>query len=337
MTKAAHLNVGDDNNMTPLIVATESGSIAGVEALMMMKADWNEPSCGGLTPLHWAAAGGQHEIAKALLQAEAQVDVRASYKGTGGRTPLHLAAREGHLNLVNALCAWKADCGSMADSGSFALFVAAGHGHSEIVAAMIIAKAEVNQRQHDTVQRTALMRSVDQGHLATVATLLSFKADPVIMDTSGRTCADYCNNTDIEVLLELHGVTVNRAFTSEAASGSPPKEYAKQWTDRLASIREVAGSTEQLVQATQSDWTDDAAAHGDISVMVQYSNESGGHTFGDVLQTRFGGLMDEEQRSSICSPSDDSLGSPAPRMGLSVAPLSLTSPAPQPQAHSAPA
>ena len=48
---------------------------------------------GGYTPLHWCAGKGRLELARALIEAGADVNA----KRDGGYTPLHWCAEKGHL------------------------------------------------------------------------------------------------------------------------------------------------------------------------------------------------------------------------------------------------
>ena len=59
----------------------------------------NKSSNGGETPLHVSALKGRLEIARALIEANADVNAKKS----NGLTPLHLSAREGHLEIAQAL------------------------------------------------------------------------------------------------------------------------------------------------------------------------------------------------------------------------------------------
>merc|ERR1719362_1110442 len=99
MTANAHLNVEDDDSRSPLSVATECGSLASVLALISLRADLEQRSNTGLTPLHFAASSKSRAspmIASFLIEARADVEVRGTYQGRKGHRPITVAAVEGN-------------------------------------------------------------------------------------------------------------------------------------------------------------------------------------------------------------------------------------------------
>jgi ankyrin repeat protein len=69
------------------------------EALVARGAAVNRP---GWTPLHYAAASGDEDIARLLIKRGARVDA-VSPPASGSYTPLMMAAREGHPDMVDFL------------------------------------------------------------------------------------------------------------------------------------------------------------------------------------------------------------------------------------------
>jgi ankyrin repeat protein len=80
------------NGNTALMMAAFKRNRPAVQALLAKGAAVNQP---GWSALHYAAASGDDEIARILLQKGAKIDA-TSPAGTGLFTPLMMAAREGH-------------------------------------------------------------------------------------------------------------------------------------------------------------------------------------------------------------------------------------------------
>lgn len=80
------------NGNTALMMAAYKRNMPAVQALVAKGAAVNR---SGWTALHYAAAAGDNDIARFLLQRGAQVDA-LSPPASGAYTPLMMAAREGH-------------------------------------------------------------------------------------------------------------------------------------------------------------------------------------------------------------------------------------------------
>jgi ankyrin repeat protein len=80
------------NGNTALMMAAFKRNGPAAEALIAKGAAVNRP---GWTPLHYAAASGDVDIARLLLARGARVDA-VSPPASGKYTPLMMAAREGH-------------------------------------------------------------------------------------------------------------------------------------------------------------------------------------------------------------------------------------------------
>jgi ankyrin repeat protein len=80
------------NGNTALMMAAYKRNMPAVQALLAKGAAVNR---AGWTPLHYAAASGDDDITRLLLQRGAQIDA-VSPPASGAYTPLMMAAREGH-------------------------------------------------------------------------------------------------------------------------------------------------------------------------------------------------------------------------------------------------
>jgi hypothetical protein len=80
------------------------------------------------SPLHTAAASGQHKRVKLLIIQGAEVDC----KDLNGITPLHEAAKSGHVAVVRLLLKAGAKIGARNADGKTPLDMALENGHKEI-------------------------------------------------------------------------------------------------------------------------------------------------------------------------------------------------------------
>jgi ankyrin repeat protein len=87
------------NGNTALMMAAFKRNRPAAEALVARGAAVNRP---GWTPLHYAAASGDEDIARLLIKHSAKVDA-LSPPASGAYTPLMMAAREGHPDMVSFL------------------------------------------------------------------------------------------------------------------------------------------------------------------------------------------------------------------------------------------
>jgi hypothetical protein len=123
------LEVRDERDWTPLMIAAFNGN--GEFALLLIK-------CGakvmtydktGYTPLHWAAFSGYDNVVKLLIEKNAEVNATSEF----GWTALMQAATRGHLLICAYLIAAGADVNIASADGWTALHKASNNGHTEVV------------------------------------------------------------------------------------------------------------------------------------------------------------------------------------------------------------
>jgi len=101
-------------------------------------------SSDGWTPLHLAAFFGHPELANALIDAGADVDVRST--NAMKNTPLHAAVAGGHSTCVETLLKRGADANATQHGGWAALHGAAQSGNRAMVELLLANGAHVNAR-----------------------------------------------------------------------------------------------------------------------------------------------------------------------------------------------
>lgn len=119
------VNARDKYGHTPLFFA-KSAYMAQI--LICGGADVNARREDGGTALHRAARSGIRQVAKTLLQAGADPNIRQN-----GSTPLHIAARHGHWTITELLLESHADVDTEDTLGLTALDIAAANGHKSVV------------------------------------------------------------------------------------------------------------------------------------------------------------------------------------------------------------
>lgn len=122
-------------------------------------------------PLYYALLLRLSNIAKKLIEDDAEVDGRGGNEGT----PLQLAARRGYSSIVRLLLSKGADPNREGRSHGSALYAAAVQGHEDIVDTLIESKADVNKQEG--YYGNALQVATYLGYYLIVSHLLRNNAD----------------------------------------------------------------------------------------------------------------------------------------------------------------
>ncbi|SFD40495.1 ankyrin repeat domain-containing protein [Massilia yuzhufengensis] len=120
------------NGNTALMMAAYKRNKRAAVALLDKGAKVNR---AGWTPLHYAAASGDADIAALLIARQARLDA-ASPRESGAYTPLMMAAREGQLAVVRLLLEKGARAGLTNTEGLTAARIAERGGHTAIAEAI---------------------------------------------------------------------------------------------------------------------------------------------------------------------------------------------------------
>jgi ankyrin repeat protein len=129
------LNFYAEDGFTPLGLACYFGQYEVARYLVLKGADVNLPSNNGFKvyPLHSAAAGNFTNIARMLIENNAQINV----KQEAGVTPLHSAAQNGNIDLLIMLLEHGADVNIRMEGGKLPADLAREKGFVEIAEALV--------------------------------------------------------------------------------------------------------------------------------------------------------------------------------------------------------
>ena len=129
MTCGVDLEVRDERNWTPLMVAAFNGNLELALLLIKCGSRLSTRDKTGYTPLHWAAYNGHIDMVKMLLEKGAEVDFPSQF----GWTALMQAATRGQLLVCAYLLFRGADVNASSTDGWTSLHKAANNGHVEVV------------------------------------------------------------------------------------------------------------------------------------------------------------------------------------------------------------
>jgi hypothetical protein len=153
------LEVRDDRNWTPLMVAAFNGNLDFVQLLLKCGARIGTTDKNGYTPLHWAAYNGHTDVVKFLIEKGCDVDIPSQFRWT----PLMQAATRGHLLTCAYLIFRGADVNSATSDGWTSLHKAANNGHIEIAKLLLSKGANRHAKYQDG--STPIDLAIRAGHL----------------------------------------------------------------------------------------------------------------------------------------------------------------------------
>lgn len=144
-----------------------------------------DPNCftenDEVTPIFIAAYMGHTEVAKELLKAGADLNVKDNY----GNTPFALAAKKGHINMLNLFIdSGKLEINRKKNTTLSPFYIAAYYGHDKILKSLIN-KMDVNHQDENGY--TQLHLAVENEDLKVVEALLKAGANPNVRDKHGNT------------------------------------------------------------------------------------------------------------------------------------------------------
>jgi hypothetical protein len=152
----------------PLIRAAAAGDLQAMRALIQKGADVNARDQSGGTALHVAAGRGDQEATRLLLAAGA--DVHARRHGPNDYAPLHSAAYTGNGATTRMLLSAGARVNDAAGGGWTPLMFAMLYGRRDVVEALLAGGAAINARS--PTGWTALKEAQMRGHRDVAGRLL---------------------------------------------------------------------------------------------------------------------------------------------------------------------
>ncbi|TET69604.1 MAG: hypothetical protein E3J44_07725 [Candidatus Aminicenantes bacterium] len=167
---------------TALLFAAMQGDVKTVSALLDNEADVNVRHEDGWSGLLLAAVNGHSPVAQVLLDKGAKVDAKEKLMG---QTALIWASKGGHAATVKVLLKAGANVNARDKYGGTALTRAANSGKAAIVKTLLEAGADINAREYDG--DTALIEATAGSHLKIIQALLKAGASVNDKDLDGRT------------------------------------------------------------------------------------------------------------------------------------------------------
>ncbi len=176
----ANVNTQTENGYTSLAVTAQKGFFDIVNILTMAQASPNIQNFkDGQVPLHNACSAGDFNIAKNLLEHNANPNIQTLY----GETALLFAASPQHLDIVKLLFQYRANPNIQNSEGLSPLYLACQHNNVEM--AKIILTNNANPDVQKSNGATSLRVAVENKFIDIIHLLFTFHANPNIQDNNG--------------------------------------------------------------------------------------------------------------------------------------------------------
>lgn len=229
------------------------------------------------TALALAVEGGHHATVRLLLARGANPNAPT----VDGRTPLMIAAdaRDDPLMGVELLGAGARVDDAAAD-GTTALMAAAGRGHENFVALLVLNRATVDAADH--AGRTALLLASEDGSPESVSALLEAGADPNLAARNGDTSLT-------RAVIGTHAAVVSRLLAAGADVNAPA---ANGQTPLIIAVRTGDTGTVNTLLAAGADVNITQAGNGNSALM--YAANSG---FADLVEILLANGADVDARA----------------------------------------
>lgn len=202
------VNIPDASTDSPLLLASFSGLLDVVQALIAAGADINYRNDKGDTALTLASSEGYIEVVQDLLAAPG---INVNIVNTNGDTPLLVAIQTGRTYTVKALIAAGADVNVVNNNGETPLTVASFGGYEDIVEALLLVPG-INMNVANLKGQTALTQASVAMHRGIVEILLEAGVDTesrTIYGDSALILAAFSGSPEIVQLLLDYDADIN--------------------------------------------------------------------------------------------------------------------------------
>lgn len=286
ITAKAAINTRDQYGRTALIHAARNGADPEVVRLLIAaKANLNvaekhleqgghQAQAYGRTALMWAADERNLEIARLLIEAGANVDLKSG----NGSTVLHGTAYVGCTEIAALLIAAKAKINVKNDVGETPLMLAAEKGYDETVKLLIAANADTNTKNRDG--QTALHQAVTffgkslrggnedvNAGARSVELLIAAHADVNAKDKEGKT----------PLMVSIVAANLTTELLRKSMTEAGKSHYATEYEGRIKRYIEYA---KRLIEAKANINAKDKKG---VSVLA-YATKGGNQEIIDILK-----------------------------------------------------
>jgi len=188
LTKGAHINEKNgQTGLTALYKACVDGSLDIATVLLDAGADVNLKSTQGYTPLYAAVQSKHKPVVEYLLSKGASIDEKL---GPLGLTAFYKASIDGSLDIAKVLVDAGADINMKSTEGYTPLFVAVQNKHKPVVEYLISKGARIDEKNGQN-NDTALHKACVTGSLEVVKILVDAGADINAVNKQGETPNDF--------------------------------------------------------------------------------------------------------------------------------------------------
>jgi 26S proteasome non-ATPase regulatory subunit 10 len=183
---AKQVDAVDADGRTPLHWAASSGSLDVARFLIDQNAEVDKPDSSGWTSLHIAVSAGRDDIVQELVGAGADVNG----KNDKGLTPLHYAASKSRVDIGRFLISRGADINAKDKANQHPLHRAATTGSTGFVS-MLLKPLEGSPKTRlntaDRIGNTPLHLAMDSAHAEVAVLLIEAGADRSRMNQDQET------------------------------------------------------------------------------------------------------------------------------------------------------